>query len=60
MAPFLKMYVDAGVIGLRPFHANNVEAISILEEDASAYLTNQITLDEAIERSSTRIAELEA
>ena len=60
MAPFLKMYVDAGVIGLRPFHANNVEAISILEEDASAYLTNQITLDEAIERSSTRMAELEA
>jgi multiple sugar transport system substrate-binding protein len=60
MAPYLKMYADAGVIGLRPFHPNLVEAISILEEPASAYLTNQLSLDAAIEQTQTRMAELES
>jgi multiple sugar transport system substrate-binding protein len=54
----LKMYSDAGVIGTRPFHENFVEAISILEQSASAYLTNQISLDEAIEQASTRMDRL--
>jgi multiple sugar transport system substrate-binding protein len=54
----LKLYSDEGVIGVRPFHENFVEALSILEESASAYLTNQISLDEAIEQAQSRLERL--
>ncbi len=51
----LKMYSDAGVIGTRPFHENFVEALSVLEESASAYLTNQIDLDTAVSQAASRM-----
>jgi ABC-type glycerol-3-phosphate transport system substrate-binding protein len=54
----LRLYSDAGVIGVRPFHENFVEALSILEESASAYLTNQISLDEAIDQAKSRLGRL--
>jgi ABC-type glycerol-3-phosphate transport system substrate-binding protein len=55
----LKTYSDAGVIGVRPFHENFVDALTIMEESASAYLTNQISLDEALEQAESRLARLE-
>ncbi len=54
----LKLYSNEGVIGVRPFHENFVEALSILEETASAYLTNQISLDDAIDQAKTRLERL--
>lgn len=54
----LKMYSDAGVIGTRPFHEKFVEALNVLEQAASAYLTNQISLDEAINQAQSRMARL--
>ncbi|MBC7293029.1 MAG: hypothetical protein H5T84_02780, partial [Thermoleophilia bacterium] len=54
----LKMYSDAGVIGVRPFHEKFVEALSILEDSASAYLTNQISLDDAISQAQSRMGRL--
>ena len=35
----LKLYTNEGVIGGRPFHENFVEALQILQETASSYLT---------------------
>ncbi len=56
----LKMYTDAGVIGVRPFHPNFVEALTILEDTASAYLTNQMSLDDALEQTKAQLKDLES
>jgi ABC-type glycerol-3-phosphate transport system substrate-binding protein len=54
----LKMYSDAGVIGTRPFNEKFVEALSIVEDAASAYLTDQISLDDAIAQASSGMESL--
>jgi ABC-type glycerol-3-phosphate transport system substrate-binding protein len=51
MAQYLKMYSDAGVIGTRPFHPKFVEALAVLEDSASAYLSNQINIDQAMKQA---------
>jgi ABC-type glycerol-3-phosphate transport system substrate-binding protein len=54
----MKMYTDAGVIGVRPFHPQFVEALTILEDTASAYLTKQINLDDALKQAKDQLAAL--
>jgi multiple sugar transport system substrate-binding protein len=54
----MKMYTDAGVIGVRPFHPRFVEALTILEDTAAAYLTKQISLDQSMSQAKSRIAAL--
>jgi len=54
----LKMYTDAGVIGVRPFHPQFVEALTILEDTAAAYLTKQISLDETMKQAKDQLAKL--
>ena len=54
----LKMYTDAGVIGVRPHHPSFVEALTILEDTAAAYLTNQISLDESLKQAKDQLAAL--
>ncbi|HZQ06178.1 MAG TPA: extracellular solute-binding protein [Anaerolineae bacterium] len=54
----LKMYTDAGVIGVRPFHPKFVEALTVLEDTASAYLTNQISLDDSLKQAKDGLAKL--
>ncbi len=54
----LKTYTDAGVIGVRPYHPRFVEALTILEDTASAYLTNQMSLDESMKQAQTQLAAL--
>lgn len=54
----LKMYTDAGVIGVRPFHPRFVEALTILEDTASAYLTKQISLDDSLKQAREQLANL--
>lgn len=54
----LKMYTDAGVIGVRPFHPRFVEALTILEDTAAAYLTNQSSLDDSIKQAKDQLAKL--
>lgn len=58
MARYLRMYSKADVIGARPFHPKFMEAKSIVEDLASAYLTNQISLDEVIKRGKEQIKAL--
>jgi multiple sugar transport system substrate-binding protein len=54
----MKMYTDAGVIGVRPFHPQFVEALTILEDTAAAYLTKQISLDESLNQAKDQLAKL--
>lgn len=54
----LKMYTEAGVIGVRPFHPSFVEALTILEDTASAYLTNQMSLDDSLEQAKAQLDSL--
>jgi multiple sugar transport system substrate-binding protein len=54
----MMMYTDAGVIGVRPFHPRFVEALTILEDTASAYLTRQISLDESLKQAKDQLAAL--
>lgn len=58
MARYLRMYSKADVIGARPFHPKFMEAKSIVEDLVSAYLTNQISLDEVIKRGKEQIKAL--
>jgi ABC-type glycerol-3-phosphate transport system substrate-binding protein len=59
LVDLMKMYTDAGVIGVRPHHPKFVEALTVLEDTAAAYLTDQATLDESIQQASDRMASLE-
>jgi ABC-type glycerol-3-phosphate transport system substrate-binding protein len=54
----LKMYTDANVIGVRPHHPQFVEALTILEDTAAAYLTNQISLEESMKQAKDQLSAL--
>jgi ABC-type glycerol-3-phosphate transport system substrate-binding protein len=58
MSPYLKLYAEEGVIGTRPFHDKFVEALAVLEDAASAYLTNQISLEETMTQAQNGMANL--
>lgn len=59
LAQYLNWYSEEGVISTRPFHPQFQEAQTIAEEVAAAYLTNQITIDEAMEQGRRRIQALD-
>jgi hypothetical protein len=54
----LNMYTDADVIGVRPHHPQFVEALTILEDTAAAYLTDQINLEESMKQAKDQLATL--
>jgi hypothetical protein len=54
----MKMYTDAGVIGVRPHHPQFMRALTILEDTAAAFLTHQIKLDESLKQAQDRLAQL--
>jgi len=54
----LKMYTDADIIGVRPHHPQFVEALTILEDTAAAYLTNQMSLEESMKQAKDQLATL--
>jgi multiple sugar transport system substrate-binding protein len=58
LVQMLKMYSDAGVIGVRPHHPQFVEALTILEDTAAAYLTRQISLTESMTQAKDQLAKL--
>ncbi len=58
-ATALKMYSEANAIGIRPFHPRFVEALSIIEDTASAYLTDQVTIDESLAQAKTLLDNLQ-
>jgi ABC-type glycerol-3-phosphate transport system substrate-binding protein len=54
----LNMYTDADVIGVRPHHPQFVEALTILEDTAAAYLTQQTSLEESMKQAKDQLATL--
>ncbi len=54
----LQKYTDAGVLGVRPHHPQFVEALTILEDTAAAYLTNQISVDESMDQARSQLEQL--
>jgi len=54
----LNTYTDANVIGVRPHHPQFVEALTILEDTAAAYLTDQISLEESMKQAKDQLATL--
>jgi len=54
----VQMYTDAGAIGVRPFHPQFVEALTILEDNASAYFTDQANLDDTLSATKDQLAAL--
>lgn len=58
LAVHMQKYVEAGVPSARPFHPKVAEAQSVVDDVASLYLTNQISLAEAIRQGKERIKAL--
>ncbi len=58
LVDLMKMYTDAGVIGVRPHHPRFVEALTILEDTASAFLTDQVSLDDSLKQAKDQLAKL--
>lgn len=58
LAKYLNMYMDAGVITTRPFHKKYTEVVTILENLSSAFLTNQISLNNTVSLARERISRL--
>jgi multiple sugar transport system substrate-binding protein len=54
----LKAYTEANVIGVRPYHPQFVEALTILEDTAAAYLTKQISLEESMKQAKEQLTAL--
>jgi ABC-type glycerol-3-phosphate transport system substrate-binding protein len=54
----LNMYTEADVVGVRPHHPQFVEALTILEDTAAAYLTQQISLEESMQQAKDQLAGL--
>jgi multiple sugar transport system substrate-binding protein len=59
LVKMIKMYTDAGVIGVRPHHPKFVEALTVLEDGAAAYFTDQMKLEDCLTQTKDRLAELE-
>jgi len=58
LVQMLEMYSEADVIGVRPHHPKYVEALGILEDTASAFLTDQMSLDQSLEQARTQLGAL--
>ena len=58
LAPYLAMYDAAGAIAPRPFHAKLVEAQNAVDDTLTAYLTGQVTLEQAMENGKSLIEAL--
>jgi multiple sugar transport system substrate-binding protein len=58
IAPYLKQYSDAGVIGTRPFHPKFRQAVAVFEDAASAFLTDQISIEDALKQTKDGLAKL--
>jgi multiple sugar transport system substrate-binding protein len=54
----LKKYTEAGVLGVRPHHPQFVEALTIIEDTAAAYLTNQMSIDDSMDQARSQLAQL--
>ena len=52
------MHTEANVVALRPHHPQFVEALTIIEDTAAAYLTDQVTLEQSMAQAQEQLAQL--
>jgi ABC-type glycerol-3-phosphate transport system substrate-binding protein len=58
LAPYMKLYADNNVPAPRPFHEKVAEAQGVVDDVGSLFLTDQASLEEAMETGRERIAAL--
>jgi multiple sugar transport system substrate-binding protein len=58
IAKAMKRYTDADIVAVRPYHPRFFEAIKVLEDVATPFLTDQITLDECLKQTRENMAKL--
>jgi ABC-type glycerol-3-phosphate transport system substrate-binding protein len=58
LVPFMQMYSDANALVPRPYHPKQAEAEVVVDDVSQLYLTNQLTLQEALEEGKNRMAAL--
>ena len=54
----LEIYSAADVVALRPHHPQFVEALTIIEDTAAAFLTDQVTLEQSMAQAEEQLAQL--
>ena len=54
----LKAYSEGNHIAPRPFHQQAAQAESVIDDVAQSYLTNQMSLDDAMKQGAQRINSL--
>jgi len=59
LVQYWKMYSDANAVAPRPFHPKVSQAQSVVDDMASLFLFNQVSLTEAMKKGKELIAELE-
>jgi hypothetical protein len=58
LAPYMKLYADNNVPSPRPFHEKIAEAQAVVDDVGSLFLTDQSSLEEALQTGKDRIADL--
>jgi len=58
LAPYMKLYADNNVPSARPFHEKVAEAQAVVDDVGSLFLTNQSSLEDAMNTGKDRIAKL--
>jgi multiple sugar transport system substrate-binding protein len=58
LAPYMQLYADNDVPAPRPFHEKVAEAQAVVDDVGSLFLTNQMSLEEAMETGRDRMGSL--
>jgi multiple sugar transport system substrate-binding protein len=58
LVPYMQMYSDAEALVPRPYHPKQSDAEVVVDDVSQLYLTDQLTLEEALQQGKDRIAAL--
>jgi len=58
LVPYMQMYSDAEALVPRPYHPRQSDAEVVVDDVSQLYLTEQLTLEEALQQGKDRIAAL--
>jgi multiple sugar transport system substrate-binding protein len=58
LVPYMQMYSDAEALVPRPYHPKQSDAEVVVDDVSQLYLTEQLTLEEALQQGKDRIAAL--
>ena len=58
LVPYMGLYADNNALVPRPYHPKQADAEVVVDDVSQLYLTNQLTLSEALKEGKERIAAL--